>query len=199
MTGVQTCALPIYESILSFLDSNHKKIFYEALTSAELSATEKLLLIFWQMIYANELFQDITAEVFMRAVYQGRTSLTQDDVHSYMRYLKDKNPNDLNWTESTLKITSSKYLTVMKKLGLAEGSNRKKICYPVMSDTLFVYFIRWSLTVCPTNQSVNNPFMGFGFYDKMTLISKLKRIDFIKYWDITQLGDEVTIELKPYE
>ena len=189
----------IDESILVFMNEQHKKMFYDALISQELSTTEKMMLIFWQMIYSNTLFHDITAEVFMNAVYQGRSSLSQDDIYSYVRHLKEQNPNELKWSEATLKIIGSKYLTTMKKLGLAEGSQRKTIRYPLISDALFVYFIRWCLCVFPTNCTISNPYIKFGFCDKMTLISKLKKIEFIQYWDITQLNDEVTIELKPYE
>lgn len=189
----------IDESVLVFNGQQHRKLFFDGLTSTELSLKEKLMLIFWQMTYANDLFYDITSEVFMKAVYQGKSTLTGDDVYSYVRHLKEKHPDELNWSDATLKIIGSKYLTAMKKLGLADGSVRKTIRYPLIGNALFVYFIRWCQCVCPENRTLNNPYMQFCFCDNMTLISKLKRIDFMQYWDITQISDEVTIDLKPYE
>ena len=44
-----------------------------------------------------------------------------------------------------------------------------------------------------------NPYIQFGFMDKETLINRLKKIENIKYWNISQIGDDVTIDLKPYE
>ena len=157
------------------------------------------MLVFWQMTYANALFRDITSEVFMKAVYQGRSSLSQDDVYSFVRHLKEQNPEELQWSDATLKIIGSKYLTAMKKLGLADGSLRKEIRYPLISDSLFVYFMRWCQTVYPTDRTLGNPYLKFGFFENSTLIEKLKKITFIPYWDITQIGDDVTIDLKPYE
>ena len=189
----------IEESVLSFKDTKHKKLFFDGLTSTELSTNDKFMLIFWQMVYANALFRDITAEVFMKAVYQGRSTLSQDDVYGYIRHLKEEQPEELNWSEATLKIIASKYLTAMKKFGLADGAMRKEIRYPLIGNVLFVYFIRWCQCVCPENKTINNEYVKFGFCDNMTLISKLKKIDFMQYWDITQVTDEVTIDLKAYE
>ena len=211
----------IEESVLLFKDAKHKKLFFDGLTSTELSTNDKFMLIFWQMVYANALFHnipgatdiyvfyvdvnennhtsDITAEVFMKAVYQGRNILSQDDVYGYIKHLKEKHPEELNWSEATLKIIASKYLTAIKKLGLADGTMRKEIRYPLIGNVLFVYFIRWCQCVCPENKTICNEFVKFGFCDNMTLISKLKKIDFMQYWDITQVTDEVTIDLKAYE
>lgn len=189
----------IEESVLLFKDAKHKKLFFDGLTSTEFSANDKFMLIFWQMVYANALFHDITAEVFMKAVYQGRSILSQDDVYGYIKHLKEKHPEELNWSEATLKIIASKYLTAIKKLGLADGTMRKEIRYPLIGNVLFVYFIRWCQCVCPENKTICNEFVKFGFCDNITLISKLKKIDFMQYWDITQVTDEVTIDLKAYE
>ena len=189
----------IEDSVLSFKDDEHKKLFFDGISSIDLSTNDKLMLIFWQMIYANTLFHDISSEVLMKAVYQGRSTLSQDDIYSYIRHLKDEYPDELNWSEATLKIIGSKYLTAIKKLGLADGSLRKEIRYPLIGDALFVYFIRWCLCVYPTDRSLNNPYMVFGFCDHTTLISRLKKIDLIQYWDITQIGNDITIDLKPYE
>ena len=68
-----------------------------------------------------------------------------------------------------------------------------------MTSTLFVYFIRMAMTVYPDNRTLDNPMMVFSFYDKPTLITKLKRVEFIPFWNITQMGDEVTIEVKSEE
>lgn len=189
----------IDESILSFVNIKHKQLFFDALTSKEYTSPDKLMLIFWQMAYANALFRDITSEVFMKAVYQGRSSLSQEEVYSYVRHLKETNPVELKWSDTTLKIIGSKYLTAMKKLGLADGSLRKGIRYPLISDNLFIYFVRWCQLICPSERTIKNPYLAFGFFDDNALIAKLKKITFISYWDITQIGDDVTIDLKPYE
>lgn len=53
-----------------------------------------------------------------------------------------------------------------------------------------------AMMVYPDKRTLDNPMMVFSFYDKPTLITKLKRVEFIPFWNITQMGDEVTIDLK---
>lgn len=189
----------INDSILSFQSKGQEQLFFSALTSSGYSLPDKLMVVFWQMLYANTLFYDITKEVFMTAVYQGKSSLAQDDIYMYVRHLKEENDTELDWSESTLKIIGSKYLTAMKKFGLADGNLRKEIRYPVIGDSLFAYFIRWCQATCSGDRTIRNPFMQFAFLDPTSLVNRLKKIDFIPYWDITQVGDEITIDLKDYE
>lgn len=189
----------INDSILSFRSSQQERLFYSALLEPEFSPSDKLLVVFWQMLFANVLFRDITAEVFMKAVYQGKSTLTQNDIYSFVRHLKEEYASEFDWAESTLKIIGSKYLTAMKKLGLADGNLHKEIKYPIISDSLFVYFIKWSQTACPNDRTIRNPYIQFGFLDAISLTNRLKRIDFMQFWDITQLGNEVTIDIKDYE
>lgn len=186
----------INDAVLVFHSERHKKLFYEALVTDTFSENDKLLLVFWQMLYGNQLAFDITAEVFMKAVYQGKSSLDTNDIYGYVRHLKEENPDELNWSEATLKIIGSKYLTAMKKFGLATGNLRKEIQYPIIGDALFVYFIQWCQMVYPDDRTLHNPFMQFAFFEEAALINRLKKIEFMPYWDITQLGNEVTIDLK---
>ena len=188
----------IESGILNFANESHKQLFIDALHNGAFSLNDEYLLLFWQMVYSNKLFRQITEEVFMKAIYQGRVSLSANDILCYLRYLKTDN-NSLDWSESTLKTTSSKYLTILKKLNLAEGTIRKIILHPTISNDLFVYFIRWALLVCPTDKTLNNPFIQFGFLDHSTLIARLKKIENISYWSITQIGNDITIELSNHE
>ena len=189
----------IETGILRFENNEHEGLFLRAISSEDFTSAEKMLILFWQMTYSNKLFGKMTQNVFMPAVYQGRISMEATEVLSYLRVLQKEEPNSLPWSESTLGTTASKYLSTLKKLGLAEGAVRKTILHPVIGDKLFVYFIRWALTVKPDIRTLKNPFLYFGFYDNDSLINKLKKIEFIPYWDISQLGYDVTIDLKDHE
>ena len=132
----------------------------------------------------------------MQAVYQGRTTLSALDVLALLHHIKETEKGEFNWSEATLKICASKYLTILKKLGLADGAIRKQILYPPMTSQLFVYFVRMAMAMFPAQNSLDNPMMVFSFYDKTSLIAKLKRIEFMPFWNITQIGDEVKIEVR---
>ena len=118
----------IKASILQFANDDQKTMFLSAISSDDFSVREKLLVLFWQLVYGNALFAKVTKEVFMRAVYQGRTSLSVIDVLSLLHHIKETEESELNWSEETLKITASKYLTMLKKMNLAEGKTAKDIC-----------------------------------------------------------------------
>ena len=132
----------------------------------------------------------------MKAVYAGRITIMAEEVLSFLRYIKENEPNELQWSEDTLKISASKYLTIMKKLGLAEGTTKKSIIHPVITDNLFRYFIHFIQQVCPADKTLNNPYMIFSFSEEQSIINRLKKIKNIEYWEITQIGNNITIDLK---
>lgn len=185
--------------ILQFASEKHKKHFLDALSSDKFTLANKFIIIFWQMTYSDYLFKRITEEVFMKAVYQGRSSIQGDEILAFLHYIKGQEPEELKWSETTLKGTASKYLTLVKKLGLAEGTVKKQIKHPIITNELFVWFIRWCQLVCSEDRTLHNPYIQFGFMDEYTLILRLKKIENMAYWDITQIGNDITIDLKPYE
>lgn len=189
----------VESGILRFENKQHENLFINSISGDDFSLAEKMIILFWQMIYANKLFEKLTRNVFMPAMYQGRITIDAQEGLSYLRQLQQEEPESLPWAESTLSTTASKYLSILKKLGLADGSIKKTILHPTVSDKLFVYFIRWALTAEPKNRTLENPYLYFGFYDKDALIAKLKKIDHIPFWNINQLGYDIIIELKDYE
>lgn len=182
--------------ILNFRDEKHRQLFFESLSNPEHTLHERLIILFWQLTYSNKLFCRITAEVFMKALYAGRITIMAEEVLSFLRYIKENEPHELLWSEDTLKISASKYLTIMKKLGLADGATKKSITHPVITDNLFRYFIRFTQHVCPENKTLSNPYMIFAFSEEQSIINRLKKIENIEYWEITQIGNDITIDLK---
>lgn len=190
----------IESHIMKFVNDQHRCYFVNALSSTSFTLFDKYLIIFWQLIYANYLFRRLTGEVYMRAVYQGRSIIRAEELLSFLHFIKEnEKPKDITWSEATIKIIASKYLTLLKKLGLAEGTVKKQIKHPMITNDLFVWFIRWCQLVYPNDRTLKNPYIQFGFMDKDTLINRLKKIENIQYWNISQIGDDVTIDLKPYE
>lgn len=171
----------IKASILQFANAKQKNMFLSTISSDEFSQKEKLLVLFWQLVYGNALFARVTNEVFMKAVYQGKSSLSVIDVLSLLYYIKETEVGELDWSEETLKTTASKYLTILKKLNLADGKATKEICHPIITGQLFVYFIRWMIFTCPDNRTLENPFAMFGFMDKRSIIERLKKLSIFLY------------------
>ena len=79
----------IKTAILTFASDRHKQLFLDALFSKEFSYQEKLMVLYWQIVYGNLLFRRISEEVFMQAVYQGRTTLSALDVLALLHHIKE--------------------------------------------------------------------------------------------------------------
>lgn len=186
----------VSDAFLLFASDDHKAIFIDGLSSDKLSNEEKLIVIFWQFIFCNRLFSELTEHVFLRALYSGRSVISLSDVEGYIKYLKGEHPEDIPWSDSTIKTTASKYLTVLKKLGMADGKIQKSIHAPHISSSLFVYLIKFALSVHPDENNLENRIFHFSFLDHQSIINRLKSIEYIPLWDISQIGNEVTITLK---
>ncbi len=186
----------VTDGFINFTSEGHKSLFLKALQSQEYSIEEKLIILFWQFIYCNSLFRDVTDCVFLRFLYSGRSSIEQSDVEAYLNHLKKMCPEDIAFSDSTLSTIASKYLTVLKKFGLAYGRVKKTIKPPHISSKLFVYLVRFSLLTYPDINTLCNPMFRFSFLDPQSIINRLKTIEYIPLWDITQIGNDVTISLK---
>lgn len=185
----------INRCLMAFKNKEHKKIIFDAFSSDEIRIDQKLLVVFWQMTINNELFELVTENYYMKAVYAGRLSLRPEEIMSYFYELHNAFPGELTWSEATLKLTASKYLTILKKLGLAEGTQTKEVKYPNIGDELFVILVRLALAVYPDKPNENNPLFRFSFSDTVSLINRLKAIKFTPYWTLTQLGNNIKITL----
>ncbi len=189
----------INRCLLTFCSKEHQTIIHDALSSEELRMDQKLIVVFWQMTINNELFARITENYYMKAVYAGRLSLRPEEIMSYFYELRRDFPGELTWSEATLKLTASKYLTIMKKLGLAEGTQSKEIKYPNIGDELFLILVRLALCVFPDQPSEENPLFKFSFHDTASLINHMKSIKFTPYWTLEQLGNSIKITLNKDE
>lgn len=185
----------IGRDFLSFENDAHKKIFKEALSSQDLRVEQKFLVLYWQMTINNLLFSKISENYFMKCVFAGRLSLRPEEIMSYFYELRNEYPGELQWSDATLKLTASKYLTILKKLGLAEGSQTKEIRFPTIGDEVFIILVRLALSVYPDNPTETNPLFKFSFLDTPTLINRLKAIKYTQFWNLKQFGNNVKIEI----
>lgn len=186
----------VSDGFFCFTSEDHKTIFLQGLASKEYSIEEKLIILFWQLIFCNNLFRETTDNVFLRLLFSGRTSIEIYDVEAYLTHLKKISPDEMPFSDSTLTTIASKYLTVLKKFGMAEGKVKKIIKTPHISSKLFIYLVRFAMYAYPHYDTLDNPMFRFSFLDQQSIINRLKTIEYIPLWDITQIGNDITISLK---
>ena len=143
------------------------------------------VLLFWLFSMNNQLFFELNRDVFLKYYFQGRAELPKEAVIAYIKDLISR-VDDLKgkWSEITIETIASKYLTILKKLNLVEGNQKKKFKLIRVSDELLAVFVH--LIDLIENRKANffeDDFLGFTFISKENILDRLKRIgkkDWIK-------------------
>jgi hypothetical protein len=157
----------------------------------------KNIIFFWQLCLSNRLFRDISVNVYLKNYFAGRSHLTARDVEDFVLHLKETDSTIKNWSFSTIKTLSSKYLTILKKLNLLEGANKKQIL-PVTIDNntmvLFVYLIK---SINPDNFNfLESEYFQLSLMSKETFLSFAKKVGNMSFWNMTFDGNELKFTLK---
>lgn len=161
---------------------------------ANVTSADTLLLLFWNASANNELLFHLNEKVFFPAFYSGRVSIKNDEVVACIKELK-LTENDLQkWSEITVTTTASKYLTLLKKFGLMEGSVNKSILHPHLSDSLFILIAYWIAAISDKPNLVDSPWLSYCFSERQVFLDRLLQKKFSKYFNVVYTGDKLNIE-----
>ena len=136
----------------------------------------------------------ILMKKFFSAFYSGRVSIKNDEVVACIKDLKLTEDDLKKWSELTVSVTASKYLTLLKKIGLMEGSRNKNIVHPYLSDRLIVLFVYWISAISDKPNLVYSHWLPYCFSEKQTFLDRLFQEKFSKYYNVVYNGDNLTIE-----
>jgi hypothetical protein len=162
-------------------------------------SNDSLLLIFWNASFNNELLHYLNSQIYFISFYSGRISIKQDEVLACLKDLQERESELKKWSVSTLKVTSSKYLTFLKKLNLMEGSLKKIILHPYINDKMFVLFIYWLKAVENKPNLLESEWLKYSFCEPNVFIERLMQKKFAAYFTLVYTGDKLKIEtLHPY-
>ncbi len=189
----------ISATLINFRSADVEVLVRNTLTGEEIS-NDSLFLIFWNASYNNELLNYLNTAIYFPSFYSGRISIKPDEVVACLKDLKETEIELKNWSDSTLKITASKYLTLLKKFHLMEGSLNKSIVHPYLNDKMFIHFVYW-LTAIETNSNLlESDWLKYSFFERSIFIERLMQKKFAKYFQLNYTGDKLKIETTmPYE
>jgi len=148
----------ITNTLLKFKNDNIESLFRSIIMAEEISA-DSLLFIFWNASSNNELLHYMNDKVFFPALYSGRVSIKGDETSACIKELKQTESDLKKWSEVTVNTTASKYLTLLKKFGLMDGSVNKTINHLNVNDKMFVLFIYWLISVSEVSNILNSPWI----------------------------------------
>jgi hypothetical protein len=189
----------IKATLISSKKNNLEFIIRQAIKS-NVTSTDTLLLLFWNASANNELLFYLNEKVFFPAFYSGRVSVKNDEVVACLKELKLRESDLKKWSEITITTTASKYLTLLKKFGLMEGSVNKTIIHPNLSDSMFVLFAYWITSMAEKPNIVENSWLLYFFSEKQSFLDRILQKKYSKYFNVIYTGDKLSIEpIIPYE
>ncbi|NGX85339.1 BrxA family protein [Aequorivita sp. KMM 9714] len=187
-------------SVLSsaFVNENQKLNDFagKLLIDDRIDDRSKEIVLFWLFSINNKLFNELNNKVFLKNYYQGRAELPSSDVQAYLKDLISRTPElKGKWSEVTIKTIASKYLTVLKKLNLLEGSRKKTFCFVRVSDELIVCLIHlYSLLDQQEFNFLQHNFANWMFISKESILERVKKIAKKEWVYINYNGTDLRVE-----
>jgi hypothetical protein len=176
------------------------EVLVRNMLEGEKITNDSLLLIFWNASFNNELLNYLNTQIYFLAFYSGRISIKQDEVAACLKDLKEREIELKKWSDSTLQTTASKYLTLLKKFHLMEGSLNKTILHPYLNDKMFILFVYWIIAVESKSNLFESEWLKYSFCEKSVFVERLMQKKFSKYFQLNYTGDNLKIETTmPYE
>ncbi|MGD0582308.1 MAG: BrxA family protein [Bacteroidales bacterium] len=161
---------------------------------------DSLLFLFWNTSFNNELLEYLNTHLYFISFYSGRITIKQDEVVACLKDLRERESELKKWSDSTLLKTASKYLTLLKKFNLMEGSQNKTILHPYLSDKMFLLFVYWLNSEESKSNLLESQWIQYCFCERTIFIERLMQKNFSKYYQFTYTGDNLKIEtLIPYK
>ena len=132
----------ILSTFLNFKNERVEKLMRSVL-KIESQSKDSLLLLFWNSSCNNDLLRHLNGRIYFSSLYSGRIMIKKDEVIACLKELAETNKELSDWGKSTLEVTASKYLTLLKKFNLLEGAINKTLNHPFLDDKMFVLFVYW--------------------------------------------------------
>jgi len=163
---------------LSFRNNEHKKLAETVFKEGNEALEIKQLFLFWQFALSNRLFFDITKNVFIKNYFSGKATLFKEDIVAYIRDLIVNNMElKGKWSENTINIIASKYLTFLRKIDLIGGSRKKIFKHIQVSNEALLIFIRLLSAIAPTVSNIlDNKFISLSMVSKESFTERVKQL-----------------------
>lgn len=182
----------IISTLLTFQNERLKNLIVPVLLNEGISP-HSLWLLFWNSSINNELFNHLNETVFFPAFYSGRLVLRKEEVSSKLKDLKQVEKDLQKWSDSTINVTASKYLTLLKKFNLLEGKASKTIKHPYLEDSEFILFIYFILATEKKSNLLESSWIKYSLIETRYFVERVLHKRYAKYFDINYSADKLRI------
>lgn len=186
----------------TFLKFNSRESEYlvKSILASESVSHDSLLMLFWNASWNNDLLHYLNTQVYFPAFYSGRLIIKKEEVGACINELKEIEEIVREWTIMTIETVAGKYLTLLKKLNLMEGSLNKKILHPYLSDKMFILFIYWLKAIETKSNLLESAWLKYCFCEQSVFIDRVLQKKFTEFYQLAYTGDQLKIETSlPYE
>ncbi len=184
------------QAFLQFKNQDHQDVV-QSLFQSNISFPDREMVLFWQFALNNQLFFDISRQVFTRVYFSGRVGISKEDIIAYLKEFINQNKNlDLKWSESTINTLSTKYLNFMTKLNLLEGVRKKTFKHIKISAESLVIFLYFAKIYDSDNKDILvNSMLPLSFVAPEDIQERLKKLSIKGLFEMNYNGVTVNIEL----
>jgi hypothetical protein len=185
----------IDNTLIEFKTPNTEELIRTVIKNEGISSLG-LKMLFWNASFNNELLDYLNKQVYFPAFFRGRASIKRDEVSACLNDLKNTEGALQGLSDSTLQTTASKYLTLLKKFNLVEGSIKKTISHNHISDIELILFVYWLLEIESESNILESKWFQYCFLEKELFTQQIMQKKFIKYMDIIFTGVKLKIKNK---
>lgn len=177
-------------------DNTINQFIGNILNEKDINDKNKAIILFWLFSINNELFRELNNKLFLKYYYQGRAEFPVKDVEAYLKDLISRTEElQGRWSENTISTIASKYLTILKKLNLLEGTQKKSFCFISVSDELIVCLIHmYSLMNQQGANFLEHEFSHWMFISKDSILERLKKIGEKDWIKMSYTGSALRVE-----
>ena len=176
------------------------EVLSKSILMAEGISNDSLMLLFWNASRNNDLLHYLNTHVYFPSFYSGRLIIKKEEAADCIKELKESEITVREWTLMTIETVARKYLTLLKKFNLTEGSINKKILHPYFTDKLFVLFIYWLKSIETKPNLLESEWLKYCFSEQSVFIDRAMQKKYAGFYRLTYTGDQLKIETSiPYE
>lgn len=183
----------INSTLLKYKSTAVEDLIKSVLKNEEISFIS-MLLLFWNVSYNNEFMHYLNGKVLFPAFYSGRIGIKKDEVVACIKDLRTKESALKKWTESTINVTATKYISFLAKVGLMKGKRDKIFSHHYVDDKLFVIFVYWLLAIETKPNVLKSQWLQYSLMEKNTFTERMIQNTFRKYFSFQYYGDNLRIE-----
>lgn len=195
--GRQKVAWAIKNTVLSFIDEDHKELMRAIFTSDRPFQDKKFILL-WQLCINNRLIREITSNIFIKTYYSGRAAISKDDIIGYLREMMSVSTSSMkekNWSEETIYRIAIRYLSLMSKLDFISAGRIKSFNPIRMSQEAQVLFVYFTKVSSPHSTDIcSNELLPLIFIQPADLHERLKKLSLKGFFNLSVNGVTLNID-----